>query len=320
MTINQEHKIGKELRMSVVDTLMDMMAQDNKVVALEADLGGASGFTKIQSVYPNQFIQCGIAEANMVGVATGLSMLGYKPYIHTFAPFATRRVFDQLYLSGGYANTDITIYGSDPGFTVGPNGGTHTSWEDVALMRTIPGAIVCDGADDVQMQWILREFAKRKGVKYVRGNRKGVHDIYTSDTTFAIGKGNVLTSGDDVLLITAGQLCYEALTCAKRLQDKGITVEVIDMFCIKPLDKELIIKEMQGKKLIVTFENHSIIGGLGSAVSEVLAECGSAIPFKRIGVNDRFGQVGTPEYLQKEFGLTTDDLESKIIELYKEDC
>lgn len=319
MTINQEHKIGKELRMSVVDTLMEMMQTDHQVVALEADLGGASGFTKIQKEFPNQFIQCGIAEANMVGVATGLSILGYKPYIHTFAPFATRRVFDQLYLSGAYAHTDINIYGSDPGFTVGPNGGTHTSWEDVALMRTIPNAIVCDAADDVQMQWILKEFSKRKGVKYVRGNRKGVHDIYTPDTTFAIGKGNVLTKGQDVLVITAGQLCYEALQCAKRLQDKGITVEVIDMFCIKPLDTELILKEITGKKLVVTFENHSIIGGLGSAVSEVLAEHVCSIPFKRIGVYDRFGQVGTPEYLQKEFGLTTDDLEMKIIELYKED-
>ena len=319
MTINQEHKIGKEPRMSVVDTLKDMMASDDKVVALEADLGGASGFTKIEKAYPNQFIQCGIAEANMVGVATGLSMLGYKPYIHTFAPFATRRVFDQLYLSGGYANTDINIYGSDPGFTVGPNGGTHTSWEDIALMRTIPGAIVCDAADDVQMQWILREFSKRKGVKYVRGNRKGVHDIYTLDTSFSIGKGNILTNGKDVLLITAGQLCYEALECSERLRKQGISVEVVDMFCIKPLDIELILKEIKGKKLVITFENHSIIGGLGSAVSEVLAEHASAIPFKRIGVNDRFGQVGTPAYLQKEFGLTTDDLENKIIELYKED-
>lgn len=316
-TINSENGMGKELRAVVVDTLMEMMKTDDKVVALEADLGGASGFTKIKKDYPNQFIQCGISEANMAGVAAGLSLVGFKPFIHTFAPFATRRIFDQIYLSGAYGHNDINIFGSDPGFTVGANGGTHTSFEDIALMRTIPNAVVCDAADEVQMSWILKEFASLHGVKYVRGNRKAVHNIYTPGSSFELGKGNILKSGNDVLIIAAGQLCYEALMCANALEKQGISVEVIDMFCIKPLDVDLILKEIQNKKLVVTFENHSVIGGLGSAVSEVIAENNIDVNFKRLGVNDLFGQVGSPEFLQSEFNLTTDDLIEAVVNLYK---
>ena len=194
---------GRELRTCVVETIQNLMTYDDKVVALEADLGGASGFTKIQKTNPDRFVQCGIAEANMAGVAAGLSITGFKPFLHTFGPFATRRIFDQLYLSGAYAGNTMNIYGSDPGFTVGANGGTHTTWEDVALMREIPQAVVCDAADDVQMEWILKEFAKREGIHYVRGNRKAVRNVYAPGSEFVIGKGNILKEGTDVLLITA---------------------------------------------------------------------------------------------------------------------
>ena len=303
---------GRELRTCVVETIQNLMTYDDKVVALEADLGGASGFTKIQKTNPDRFVQCGIAEANMAGVAAGLSITGFKPFLHTFGPFATRRIFDQLYLSGAYAGNTMNIYGSDPGFTVGANGGTHTTWEDVALMREIPQAVVCDAADDVQMEWILKEFAKREGIHYVRGNRKAVRDVYAPGSEFVIGKGNILKEGTDVLLITAGQLVSDALDCAESLEKDHISVEVIDMFTIKPLDEELIQKESEGKRLIVTFENHSVYGGLGSAVAEVMAEQKIPAALKRVGVKDRFGQVGTPEFLQKEFGLTAEDLEQVI--------
>lgn len=305
---------GKELRMCVVETIQDMMKYDDKVVALEADLGGASGFTKIQETNPDRFVQCGIAEANMVGVAAGLSITGFKPFIHTFGPFATRRVFDQMYLSGAYAKNTINIYGSDPGFTVGANGGTHTTWEDVALMREIPGAIVCDAADNVQMEWILKEFAKSEGIHYVRGNRKDVRNVYAKGSEFTLGKGNILKEGSQVLLVAAGQLVSDALDCAQKLEKENISVEVVDMFTIKPLDEELLLKEAEGKQLVVTFENHSIYGGLGSAVAEVMAENNVSVPLKRVGVKDCFGQVGTPEFLQKEFGLTAEDLAEVIRE------
>ena len=303
---------GRELRDCVVETLQELMKDDDKITALEADLGGASGFTKIKKTNPERFIQCGIAEANMMGVAAGLSLTGFKPFTHTFAPFATRRVFDQLFLSGAYAGNTINVYGSDPGFSVASNGGTHTAWEDVALIREIPGAVICDPADDVQMEWIIKEFLKMEGIHYVRSNRKAVRNVYKKGSSFKIGQGNILKEGKDILIIAAGQLVSEALGCAEELEKEGYSVEVIDMFTIKPLDEKLLIKEAKGKSKIVTIENHSIYGGLGSAVSEVIAENGISVPVKRIGVKEKFGQVGTAEFLQEEFGLTAKQIKETI--------
>ena len=303
---------GRELRDCVVETLQELMKDDDKITALEADLGGASGFTKIKKTNPERFIQCGIAEANMMGVAAGLSLTGFKPFTHTFAPFATRRVFDQLFLSGAYAGNTINVYGSDPGFSVPSNGGTHTAWEDVALIREIPGAVICDPADDVQMEWIIKEFLKMEGIHYVRSNRKAVRNVYKKGSSFKIGQGNILKEGKDILIIAAGQLVSEALDCAEELEKEGYSVEVIDMFTIKPLDEKLLIKEAKGKSKIVTIENHSIYGGLGSAVSEVIAENGISVPVKRIGVKEKFGQVGTAEFLQEEFGLTAKQIKETI--------
>lgn len=303
---------GRELRDCVVETLQELMKDDDKITALEADLGGASGFTKIKKTNPERFIQCGIAEANMMGVAAGLSLTGFKPFTHTFAPFATRRVFDQLFLSGAYAGNTINVYGSDPGFSVASNGGTHTAWEDVALIREIPGAVICDPADDVQMEWIIKEFLKMEGIHYVRSNRKAVRNVYKKGSSFKIGQGNILKEGKDILIIAAGQLVSEALDCAEELEKEGYSVEVIDMFTIKPLDEKLLLKEAKGKSKIVTIENHSIYGGLGSAVSEVIAENGISVPVKRIGVKEKFGQVGTAEFLQEEFGLTAKQIKETI--------
>lgn len=303
---------GRELRDCVVETLQELMKDDDKITALEADLGGASGFTKIKKTNPDRFIQCGIAEANMMGVAAGLSLTGFKPFTHTFAPFATRRVFDQLFLSGAYAGNTINIYGSDPGFSVASNGGTHTAWEDVALIREIPGAVICDPADDVQMEWIIKEFSKMEGIHYVRSNRKAVRNVYKKGSSFKIGQGNILKEGKDILIIAAGQLVSEALDCAEELEKEGYSIEVIDMFTIKPLDEKLLIKEAKGKSKIVTIENHSIYGGLGSAVSEVIAENGIPVSVKRIGVKEKFGQVGTAEFLQEEFGLTAKQIKKTI--------
>ena len=217
---------------------------------------------------------------------------------------------DQVFLSGAYSKNTINIFGSDPGFAAGHNGGTHTTWEDVALLRAIPDVVICDAADAVQMEWIIKEFSQLTGVHYVRGNRKGVRDVYAEGSSFTLGKGNLLKEGSDYLIVAAGQLVSEALDVAEHLEERGITADVIDMFTIKPLDKELLLERLTGKKMVITIENHSITGGLGSAVAEVLADNGLAIPLKRIGVDERFGQVGTPAFLQEEFGLTAE----KIIE------
>ena len=308
---------GCELRGVVVQTLQDVMEENEKVVALEADLGGASKFTDIQKSHPDRFVQCGIAEADMIGIAAGLSSEGFVPFVHTFAPFSTRRAFDQIYLSCAYAKNTINIYGSDPGFCVGTNGGTHTSFEDMALMRSIPDALVLDIADASQLEWCIRQLSTMSGVHYFRANRKPVRQVYEANSTFEFGKGNVLKQGKDVLILSCGQVVSDALDAAEHLEQEGISCEVIDMFTIKPLDVPLILEEIKDKRACVTFENHSIIGGLGSAVSEVLAENGISIPFKRHGVQDRFGQVGSPDFLQKEYGLTASDLEKSIHSLLK---
>ncbi len=304
---------GKDQRMAIVETLQELMTQDDRIVVLEGDLGAASGFAKIGKSHPERFIQCGIAEANMTGVAAGLSLLGFKPWIHSFAPFVSRRNFDQLYVSGAYAQNTINIYGSDPGFAVAHNGGTHTAWEDVALMRTIPGSIVVDPCDAVQFAWVVRELMKLKGIHYVRSNRKAVRKVYSEDSAFTLGKGNLLKKGSDVLIVCAGELISEALDAAEVLEEKGYSVALIDMFTIKPLDKELLLAEVKGKKLMISFENHSVIGGLGSAIEEVIAANSMNIRFYKIGVEERFGQVGSAAFLQKEYHLTAQDMIDKVM-------
>ncbi|MDT2297597.1 transketolase C-terminal domain-containing protein [Enterococcus faecium] len=304
-TLAENKEVGKELRATVVDALKAVMEENEKVVALDADLGGASKWTDLAKSNPDRFINVGIAEANMVGVAAGLSLTGYTPFIHTFGPFATRRVLDQIFLSGAYSKNTINIFGSDPGFTAGHNGGTHTTWEDVALLRSIPDVVICDAADEVQMDWIIKAFSKMEGVHYVRGNRKGVRNVYAPGSTFEIGKGNLLKEGSDYLIVATGQLVSEALEVAEELDAKGITCDIVDMFTIKPLDEKLLLERLVDKKGVITIENHSITGGLGSAVAEVIADNSLAVPLKRIGVDNRFGQVGTPDFLQADFGLTT---------------
>ncbi|MEY8446428.1 transketolase C-terminal domain-containing protein [Enterococcus ratti] len=307
----------KELRMCVVDALNKLMEENKKVIALDADLGAASQWTSLGKKHPEQFINVGIAEANMVGVAAGLSLTGYIPFIHTFSPFATRRVFDQLFISGGYSKNTINIYGSDPGFTVGTNGGTHTTWEDVALMKMIPHSVICDAADSVQMDWIIQAFSRLSGIHYVRGNRKSVPAVYQAGSKFQLGKGNVLREGSDLLLIATGQLVSETLSVAKQLAQKGVSCAVIDMFTIKPIDKALILEQAKNKKQIFTIENHSITGGLGSSVAEILAEAGMNVRLQRIGVEESFGQVGSPKFLQNHFGLTAPLMIKKILMTYQ---
>lgn len=313
----ENKEVGKELRATVVDALKAVMETNEKVVALDADLGGASKWTDLAKSNPDRFINVGIAEANMVGVAAGLNLTGYTPFIHTFGPFATRRVLDQIFLSGAYSKNTINIFGSDPGFAAGHNGGTHTTWEDVALLRSIPDVVICDAADEVQMDWIIKAFSKMKGVHYVRGNRKGVRNVYAPGSTFEIGKGNLLKEGSDYLIVATGQLVSEALEVAEELAAKGITCDVVDMFTIKPLDEKLLLECLADKKGVITIENHSITGGLGSAVAEVIADNGLATPLKRIGVDNRFGQVGTPDFLQEEFGLTTEKMLEQLASFMK---
>jgi transketolase len=307
----------EEMRSTFVKSLQSIMDRDGRIIAIEADLGGASGFSKIGLSHKAQYINVGIAEANMMGIAAGLSMAGYIPFVHSFSPFAIRKGYDQIYISCGYSGNTINIYGSDPGVCAGVNGGTHTTFEDIALIRAIPGVMIFDPADSVQLRWIINKVPQLPGVHYIRTNRKALPCIYKEGSTFEIGKGNVIKRGKDVLLISMGETLFSAYEAALELEGQGISVEVIDMFMVKPLDAELVMTESEGKKLIVTYENHSIIGGLGSAVAELLAQQNMGIPFKIIGVNDSFGQVGTVDYLKRVYGLTKENVEEIIKEELK---
>ncbi len=305
--ILQDHfQSPMELRSTYANTLIELIRDNNKVVVLEADLMGAIKTKAVQEVYPNNFINCGIMEANMVGVASGLSLRGFTPFMHTFGPFATRRCFDQLFLSIGYSQLSLKIIGSDAGVSASHNGGTHMPFEDLGLMRLIPTSTVLEMSDHVMFKDILRQVSKLPGIHYIRIVRKGMHQLYAENSSFDIGKGIVLREGTDCTIIATGIMLIEALKARDLLAMDGISAAVIDMFTIKPIDKDLLLEYANNTKLIVTAENHNVIGGLGSSVLEALEL--EKVKVKRVGVLDRFGQVGTQDYLQHEYNLTASDI------------
>jgi len=283
---------------------------DADVVYLDADLMNSIGTYKFWKNKPRQAVNCGIAEANMVGIAGGLSAGGRKPYVHTFGPFASRRCYDQAFLSIAYAGNSARIFGTDPGVTAAFNGGTHMPFEDIALYRAIPGATVIEITDGAMLKSLMWQLKEHKGLTYVRTTRKGYPAVYSDDHPFQIGKGEVLRDGTDITIIACGLMVSEAMKAASMLAGKGIAARVIDMFTIKPIDQELVLKAARETGKIVTAENHSIIGGLGDAVANALIEGGQFVPMKKVGVQDQFGSVGPQDYLQEHYGLTA----AKIVE------
>ena len=282
-------------------TIEEVMAEDPAVVWLDADLMGCSGTAK-QMGKSDRYINCGIAEANMIGIGCGLSAAGWKPYAHTFGPFASRRCYDQVFLSGGYAGNAITVIGTDPGVTAAFNGGTHMPFEDVALYRALPGAVIVDVTDVPMLQDTLRKAKDIPGVKYIRVPRKDSCQVYADGTEFTVGKGNVLREGTDAVIVACGIMVHEALQAAQLLEAESISVAVIDPYTIKPLDGELIRTYAEKTGAVVVAENHNRIGGLTSAVQDAL--CGMAYGFGCVAVEDEFGEVGPQDYLQERFGLT----------------
>lgn len=303
-----------EMRQMYANTLLEMAQKNPNVIALEADLMSAITTSKIIGEIPKQLINCGIMEANMMGVASGLSLTGKVPYVHTFAQFATRRAFDQLFVSGAYARLNIKILGSDSGVTAEHNGGTHMAFEDLGLARLIPNANVYEASDANQLGYLLRKVEREYGIHYIRTIRKKAVKLYDENETFESGKGKVLRNGDDVTIIASGIMVAESLKAADILQSKGIEASVIDMFSIKPIDKDLIVQYANKTRAIVTAENHNIIGGLGSAVAEVLSEhCPTKM--RRIGIKEQFGQVGKEDYLKEFYKLTASDIVKSVEEL-----
>lgn len=304
-------KDTKAMRDVYCETLIELASSDNRIVALDADLMNSMGMVPFQKVYPERIFNCGVQEANMVGIAAGLSATGKVPFAHSFGPFATRRCFDQVFISAAYAKLNVRIIGSDPGITAQYNGGTHMPFEDMGIMRNIPSMTIIEPTDCVMLKDIIKQLANSYGVFYIRLLRKNPITIYEEGSAFEIGKAVELRDGCDVTLISSGILVSESLKAAHMLAAEGIKAKVVNMFTWKPVDTEMIIKCAKETGAVVTVENHNIINGLGSAVAEVLGE-NYPVPLERIGCRDMFGEVGPQEYLIERFEMTAGDIIKKV--------
>ena len=245
----------------------------------------------------------------MAGVAAGLAVAGYRPIIHSFGPFASRRCYDQIFLSGGYGKNDITVIGTDPGVTAAMNGGTHMPFEDVALYSVLPGSTVIDVSDPTCLESVLKQCVYRPGIKYIRVGRKQLARVYEDGSDLMIGKAVTLREGTDAVVFAAGIMLHEAMQAALSLEKQGLSVAVVDCFTIKPLDWEAVIDWAKKTGAAVVAENANRHGGLYTAVLEALAE-GCPVPAACVAVEDEFGEVGTQGYLQKRFGLTAAHIEA----------
>ena len=283
-------------------------------VVLDADLSAATKTGVFKKKYPERFFNCGIAEGNMVSVAAGLAAAGKIPFVSSFAMFAAGRAFEQVRNSVGYPHLNVKIGATHAGITVGEDGATHQCNEDIALMRTIPGMTVINPADAVEARAAVEAAIQHVGPVYMRFGRYAVPVINdTPDYKFEIGKGVTMTDGSDVTIVATGLMVSMALEAAETLKAEGINARVINIHTIKPLDTELILKAAKETGVIVTAEEHSIIGGLGSAVADAVCE-GCPVPVLRLGVNDTFGRSGTVPALLEMYGLTPANIVAKVKE------
>lgn len=298
---------AQEMRTVYCETMIALAKEDPRIVDVEADLTGAHGMKPFKAAYPERSFNVGIAEANMVGVAAGLSACGKIPFVHSFATFASRRCFDQIAVSVCYAGLNVKIVGSDPGVGAELNGGTHMALEDMGIMRTLPGMTIFEPTDSVQLRKALPAVARHEGPVYIRLFRRKAEKVFDEDYAFTLGKADLLRDGSDVTLIASGVCVANALKAADMLAAEGVSARVLNMHTVKPVDAGAVLRAAEETGAIVTAENHSIIGGLGSAVAEVLAE-GRPAPLERVGVKDHFGQVGKAPYLMGVFGIAPADV------------
>ncbi|MBO7682065.1 MAG: transketolase family protein [Clostridia bacterium] len=294
--------ITKATRIGYAEGLLYLGETDEKVIVMDADLAGATQTAKFKAQYPDRFFNSGIAEQNMIGVASGLSLTGYTVFASSFAMFATGRAFEQIRNSVGYPHLNVKIGATHAGISVGEDGASHQCNEDIALMRSIPGMTIINPADAVEAKAATIAAAKYEGPVYLRFGRLAVPVIFGDDYEFEWGKGQVLVEGDDVAIFATGLMVNEALMAAEQLKNEGISARVINIHTIKPLDEELVVKAARECGCVVTAEEHNIIGGLGSAVCETLSE-NCPTPVVRVGVNDEFGRSGPAVELLHLFGL-----------------
>lgn len=296
--------------------LVELGDTDKKIIVLDADLAAATKTGMFKKAHPEKFVDCGIAEGNMMGVAAGLAASGYTVFASSFAMFAAGRAFEQVRNSIGYPHLNVKIGATHAGISVGEDGASHQCCEDIGLMRTIPGMVILNPADDIEARACVLAAAEHDGPVYMRFGRLAVPRVFDENYKFEIGKGAVLKDGTDVTIIATGLMVNEALMAAEKLSDEGISARVVNMATIKPIDRDIIVDSAKKTGVIVTAEEHNIIGGLGSAVAEVVCET-VPVPVIRVGVNDVFGKSGPAIQLLHEFGLDADNIAAKAKEAVK---
>lgn len=294
-------------RFGYADALVKLGEMNKDVVVMDADLSKSTLTNKFSAVYPERFIDMGISEQDMLGTAGGLSLVDKIPFVTTYGVFVAGRAWDQIRTTIAYGNLNVKIGGAHGGISVGPDGATHQALEEITIMRVIPGMTVLAPTDAKETYKATIAAAEMKGPVYLRFGREAVPVITTDETPFVIGRGEVYRDGKDVTIIACGVMVYISLRAAEMLKEKGISARVINLHTIKPIDKEIIIKAAKETGAIVTAEEHSIVGGFGGAVAEVVVES-YPVPMKRVGTLDRFGESGTPEELMAEFNLSENDI------------
>ncbi len=292
-------------------TLASLAQENEQIVVLDADLSGSTQTQKFASVAPERFTNCGIAESDMIDVAAGMSTCGKIPFASTFAVFAAGRAFEQIRNTVCHGNLNVKIAATHAGITVGEDGGSHQAIEDISLMRTLPHMTVLCPADGVATEWAIRWAADYVGPVYIRLGRLAADPIYEPEQQFRMGKGNLLRSGSDIVLFACGMMVAPCLAASDLLAKEGIKAAVVDMHTIKPFDTELTLDMASSCGAALSVEEHSILGGLGSAVAETLAEGGLGIPFQRVGIMDTFGQSGSPAALLEYYGLDSQSIANK---------
>jgi transketolase len=307
---------AKEMRAAYVDTIMALAEKNKNIVVLEADLMSCTNTGIFKKTYPDRFFNVGIAEANMIGIAAGLSTLGKIPFAASFGCFSSRRVYDQFFLSANYARLNVKLIGTDPGVTAAFNGGTHMPFEELALMRVVPKLTVLEPSDPASCAALIRQMADDYGCHYLRIPRKAVPYLYPENESFKIGQAKVLKDGKDLCFVALGCLMVsQSLKACETLAASGISAGVLDVLTLKPIDRDAILDQAGKVRAIISAENAQIRSGLGSAVAEILAENGCPCKFARIGIQDEFGEVGTQDYLTERFGLDSASLVKKAREL-----
>ena len=306
----------REMRQTLAGALVERAKTDDRIVVIEADLMSCHATKVFKQEFPERFVNVGIAEQNMIGIAAGMSTMGKIPFAYSFGPFATRRCYDQIFISVAYARQNVKIVGTDPGVLAEYNGGTHMPFEDMALMRAIPHMVCFEPVDATMLEKAVDQIVDYQGAVYIRLQRKKAEKVFDDTLNFELGKAIQIKDGKDVTLIASGIMVARAIEAAELLKEDGINARVVNIHTWKPIDKDAIIKCAKETGAIVTCENHNVCNGLGNAVAEVVCQ-NSPVPMRLVGVKDEFGQVGKNAYLSEQYHITTQDIVEAAREVVK---